>query len=237
MARGIKLILAGVVCGAIALAALLGFRSHGVAPATGVAFALLILWGPRCWRSVAAGQTVAVFAWYTLCGTTATWMHAVGGALLEGLALGFGVHVGVLLFRRQIPGLQWFREIRETVWFLVAAALAALPAAAAGWFSTRLNSPGEDAVHILLAHFSGILVVAPPMLLFDHRAFRDRSALQRLEFLSVAALLMALAVLQFGPPALRWDPIDHLESLLLLPIFWGALRLPAAQAALLAAIA
>ena len=236
MARSNRLWWAGASCGLAAFLTLLAFRGFHLWPAAGIALALTIRWGPRYWTALAAGHAVGLLAWALLMPAPRPWAPILVDGLLLSLAVGVGAWLGERLFRRHCPGLNWLRHPREVGWFVLAAILSGLPAALAGALALGSGFPTLSPWPSFLAHTACALAVTPVILLGDGGHGRTLSTLQRLEFLGVSALLAALGTLLFAPLSERLGHV-HLESLLLLPLFWAAVRLPAAQACLLGLVA
>ncbi len=204
--------------------------------ASGVALAVSVLWGPRHALALGAGTAMAFLFWVPVSASQLPFLSTLLASLLLGLGIGAGAWVGTLVIRRTLPGLDWMRGPHDVLWALLAFLCGGLPPALAEFLSHALGFAPPAFGGSWLQHSAGMLAVVPPVLLGTGWTRRSLPAPQRLEFLAVSAVLAGFGALLFGPLEHNWGSV-HMESILLVPLFWAAVRLPAFHAALLALVA
>jgi len=146
-----------VAFGSLRLFATLNASSSPVWPPTGLAIAVLLLWGPRLWPGIFLGA----FAANSLnAGTPATSAAIAAGNTLEAI-------VGLLLIRRFARGVEVFDTVRTVGIFAIAGLVAPLVSATIG--VTSLGGAGFVPWNLYggvwktwwLGDASGALTVAP----------------------------------------------------------------------------
>jgi signal transduction histidine kinase len=215
--------------GALSAAGLLGFGLRAddplaspLTPAAGVAIGLLWVRGLRLWPAAAAGVGVAEL----LLGSPAPI------AVLDGLATAVEVTAGAALLALVVDRGRPFGRVREVVWFVglavvAAPLLGAVPATAGRWLA---GDPGVIR-DWWLGDGVGILIAAPLVIVWSTPLpHADRRTL--LGYAGLAAATAALAAIVFGDDANRVT-----ELYLLLPLAVGAALLGRRHAAVAATAA
>lgn len=188
-------------------------------PPSGLALAALFLGGLRLWPGVVLGELTL---------NVLTSGIPFGSAL--GMSLGNAAEavIGVLLLRRAGFETRFERVLDALVLIFGAAGLATISSATVGILSLFLGHQLQAAELLYawrvwwLGDMMGILVVAPPILLWARPAWDPRSRLP--EAATLALLLMVIAALVFGR---RFDPISASfpePYAVFPPLLWAALR-------------
>jgi PAS domain S-box-containing protein len=191
--------------------------AHGVitpvwAP-TGVALASLLLFGPRLWPAVAIGAFVA----------NAT--SDVSLAVAAGIAVGNTLEAAVGAYGLRRLGFRVaFERVRDVLWFVGLAAVAATTIAATNGVTVLhiADNLQDDYGHEWLLWWfgdaAGALLVTPLLLVWAANRHRRPSLRAALEFASVCGALAAVSAIVFLAGAWRYPYF-------LFPLFvWATLR-------------
>jgi PAS domain S-box-containing protein len=190
-------------------------------PATGFAFAAVLLWGYRVWPAILAG---AFAANVTTAGSLATSGAIAIGNSLEAL-------IGAWLVNVWSNGRSTFDSpIGVAKFALIAFAPSAMVSATIGVVSLSLAGYAAWAnfsaiwVTWWLGDLTGALVFAPFVVLWaggDARALERGDARENLAIFAVAA---AIGLIAFSPLLRQEAYLDPLGFLAIVPLLWAALR-------------
>jgi signal transduction histidine kinase/ActR/RegA family two-component response regulator len=204
------------------------FRTVAVWPAAGVAIASAALAGPRAWRGVFAGSIVSNIVWALLRGgNLVSWSGAVAN-LGIGAGNALAAVATALALRGSIGRRNPFGRPLDSFWFCLCGAgtyalVSAVCAASVSGARIHVWAAPLTILNWFASNLVGGIIIAPAVLLWCQRRLRLATA-QRLETLVVVLLAAGLSLSLFGP-LLGWmPPALRLESLLLLPLFWAAVR-------------
>jgi diguanylate cyclase len=209
----------GVAQGALTFAAV-PQNSTAIWPASGLALAAALLLGSRIWPAVAAGVFAAHVAVTGDVLTAATIGLATSFEAVAGAALTARAAADASVFRSPI-GIFRFTAITVATCAL-GAAIVAIGLVVSGTASF------DSLVYIWLtswlSHVTGILVVAPFVLLWLGHRLQGMSAIEALEATGLFALLLTVSLVVFGgliPSTTKTYPLEFL----CLPTFlWIAFR-------------
>ena len=209
-----------------------GWTTGAVAvwPASGLALASMVLFGPNVWPAVFAGAAVA---YLSATGQFATSLMLAIGYVLESL-------IGAALVDRTAEGVDVFRSARTSFRFAAIAAAVAAPigaAAAAGavFMAGGVTTPELPylMMRFWLASLTGMLVVTPFLLLFVTSRRPRVRWLEALEAVVLFALLVFAGLVVFGgrfPSDVKTYP---LEFVLVPFLLWAAFRFGRREMAIL----
>jgi signal transduction histidine kinase/ActR/RegA family two-component response regulator len=212
----------------VAIPTQLVFRTVAVWPAAGVAIASAALAGPRAWRGVFVGSIVSNIVWALL--------HGGGLASWSGVVANLGIGAGnalaavatALALRAAIGRREPFGRPLDAFWFCLCgtgtyALVSAGCAASVSVARTHVWAAPLTIVNWFASDLVGGIIIAPAVLLWRQRR-AGLAIAERLEALAVALLVAGLSLSLFGPLLGRMPASLRLESLLLLPLFWAAVR-------------
>ena len=209
-----------VAFGSLRLFATLNASSSPVWPPTGLAIAVLLLWGPELWPGVFLGA----FAANSLtAGTPATSAAIAAGNTLEAL-------VGFLLVRRFAKGAQAFDTARTVGIFAISAGLVA-PLVSATIGVTSLASAGFVPWNLYgdvwktwwLGDASGALVVAP-LIISAFRPSKPAPVGGVHELGALGLTMTAACVAVFSPAVYSTIPPIPLSFTIVPLIVWASVR-------------
>ena len=212
----------GLGWGGLRLGAVVTEFSSAIWPASGLALAVLLLFGTRYWPAVFIGA----FLVNVHAGASLPVSALIGaGNSLEAL-------IAVTLIRRFLGSDFHLDRVRDVVGLIVLGAIAGTLAGASvgtaalwGGDVAGATRVSEVWLHWWVGDMVGVLVVTPFVLAFGERTERSRG----LQVVEAALLLVTAAALSgmiFGP---RFMPLGHtsLTFLLLPAVVWAALRFEA----------
>jgi len=185
-------------------------------PATGIAFAAVVLYGYRLWPVI----LLAAFAVYFSLG--AGFLIAFGiacGNTLESLA-------GAYVLKRYIGFNPAIARLRDTVWLIAIVLVAPLMGASIGvaslWFGGELTSAavGTAWSSWWIGDAFGVLIIGSLLFRWVSAPLFQRTALQYLELCTVVAVTFLTSVLIFWMPQGEFD----FDYFIFIPLTWAALR-------------
>jgi diguanylate cyclase (GGDEF)-like protein len=196
------------------------FGTAPVWPASGFAFAILLLFGRPLWPAVFVGAFLVHFA--GTGGLIGSLIVGLGNTL-EGLA-------GAALVQRFAGGQHAFQKPETIFRFACVMAITAAIGASGGVLSALVNNPTRwpDLPHVWLTwwlgHLTGALVIGPLMLLWAAPLPGRMRFLAVAEAIGLLLLLVAVGLVVFG----GWYPSDvknYPLEFLCVPFFlWAAFR-------------
>ncbi len=201
-------------------------------PPAGLALAALLLLGRDGWPAILLGAFVVNA---TTAGSAATSLGIAAGNTLESV-------IGAALVARWARGAVAFERARDIFVFIAVAGVVPAVAATVGVLSLALGGYAAwsrfAAIWITwwLGDAGGILVVAPPLLLWATRPGLTGLGRRWAEALLVLAATAATGLVAFGgylPPAAQSAPIAFV---CIPPLLWAAFRFGAREAATLIAV-
>ena len=190
-------------------------------PATGIALAAVLLWGPRMWPAI----LVAAFAVnITTAGTLVTSLCIALGNTLEAV-------VGGYLIARWSGGRETFATPTQVIKFalicvgpstVISASIGVLTLCVAGFAAWSQFS----AIWITwwLGDLTGALVLTPAIVLWAQTDWRDFTLTQAGRFARVLGCSVLVGLIAFSPLLPRTDYTSPLGFLAILPLVWAALR-------------
>lgn len=214
--------------------AILNPGASAIWPATGLAIAAVLLWGPRVTPAIFVGALIANLA----ASATGTALMIATGNTLEALVAG-------LLVRRFAAGVDTFETPARLGLFALIVAVAATPisatvgVAAIAWAGEAASAP-IPALWLTwwLGNLGGALVVAPVAVLWIKSPPSSDELAGLLPLLAIAFLA---GVVAFGPISATWADRGLFAFASLVPLLWTAVRRnqrdTATVALLLAAVA
>ncbi|MFI5169815.1 MAG: MASE1 domain-containing protein [Vicinamibacterales bacterium] len=190
-------------------------------PPSGIALAAILARGTGFWPVIFLG---AFLVNITTAGSTLACLGIAAGNTLEGV-------MGAHLVARYAGGRQAFERVPDVFRFAALAAVASTAVAATIgmtclFLDGLVSAPGLGAVWLTwwLGDAVGILVVAPPLLLWSTGASSGWSRARRFEGLVLLLVVTLVSSVVFD----GWFPFrarDYpLEFVCLLPLLWAALR-------------
>jgi PAS domain S-box-containing protein len=205
------------------------FETVAVWPAAGVAIAMALRWGRRAWIGVFMGSIVSDVSWGLLTGKDLL----TGPATLAmfGIAAGSGLAVVATAsaLRATLAARDPFGTPSDTLrlclWGFVTYAV--VSAASAMLVFRAWAQPWAfpiTATDWMVSNLVGGVVVAPPVLLW-YRGWPHLEPRERFEVASLFLAAIGLSLCLFGPFFGFAPAAVQFESLLLLPLFWAAIRL------------
>src|SRR5919109_382608 len=219
-----------VAYSSLVLFATLNASASPVWPPTGLAIAVLLLWGTRLWPGICVGAFAANFLRTSLTATSlaatatiATSLATAAGNTLEALVAAF-------LILRFAGGLNTFDRPRNLAIFVLTAGLAApIISATVGVTSLVVGGLAQlssyEAVWTTwwLGDAAGALIIAPLMISFlHHQEPAPKGDLRELVLLTLTTLLVGEFV--FAPVIFSTLPIIRLGFAVIPIIVWAGLR-------------
>jgi signal transduction histidine kinase len=227
--RGISyaggLVAIGVIYFALAKAGLALASLHPSAtpiwPPTGVALAVVLLWGYRTWPAIFAA---AVIANAMTAGSVATAIAIATGNSLEAV-------VGAYLINRWSSGCNTFSTPNSVAKFALICFVIATPISASIGLTSLATAGYIERTNFAnawvtwwLGDVTGALVIAPVIVLWASSHYHAFNRNQFLETVGVLATAAAVGLIAFSPLIEQTPSRDPLGFLAILPMLWAALR-------------
>lgn len=217
-----------------ALLTIILFQNVAVWPATGVAFAMAMLIGERASIGVLLGSVLSTATWQIFTGLPPLLPVNLTTNLGISLACALSTVVSARVLRYTLGGRDPFATPIDTMRFCV------FGAGSFALVSALVTSAVNEIAPIPLGWFDwlasdwvGALVVAPVIVLGWHARPTFASRREAAEAIVVYALTLAVAAFLFGPWDRALGPVFQMEGLLLIPLFWAAVRLDQIVSAML----
>jgi len=190
-------------------------------PPTGVALAVVLLWGYRTWPAIFAA---AVIANATTAGSVATAIAIATGNSLEAV-------VGAYLINRWSRGCNTFSTPNSVAKFALICFVIATPISASIGLTSLATAGYIERTNFAnawvtwwLGDVAGALVIAPVIVLWASSHYHAFNRNEFLETVGVLATAAAVGLIAFSP-LIEQTPIrDPLGFLAILPMLWAALR-------------
>jgi signal transduction histidine kinase len=190
-------------------------------PPTGVALAVVLLWGYRTWPAI---FTAAVIANATTAGSVATAIAIATGNSLEAV-------IGAYLINRWSRGCNTFSTPNSVAKFALICVVIATPISASIGLTSLATAGYIERTNFAnawvtwwLGDVAGALVVAPVIVLWASSHYHAFNRNEFLETVGVLATAAAVGIIAFSPLIEQTPNRDPLGFLAILPMLWAALR-------------
>lgn len=198
-------------------------------PAAGIAFAMVLNYGPGIWPAIAIGSLLANF--HFLLGRDPSLLQLMGAN--AGIALGNVLApVSGLRLMKLVPDARFdFSRLKDVFNFaLLGVAPSAMIAALGGALSIHATGMGgghsfsTDWLQWSVSDFVGTLMVAPIILLWMQNRKIELTKGKAVELGFVTLFITVTGLILFGPLNAYFSKAFVRPYLLLLPLIWGAMR-------------